>query len=68
MSEWYDPYNIVNWPAFYRRLFILTLPISGPLWMLWLTVMLVGCLLLLLILGPIAWVWGMWRHKREYEF
>lgn len=30
-TEWYAP---SSWPVGWRRLFILTLPVSGPIWLL----------------------------------
>lgn len=60
MSE-YSWYNVRRWPRWLRRIFILTIPVSGPLYI---VCYLVGWVMFFLLLFPIAffntYFWEYW--------
>ena len=54
-----------TWPKRYRRLFLLTLPISGPLYMLYIALLIGVTAILLCALLPMVWVVGIWYGDDE---
>lgn len=54
-----------QWPKKWRRLFVLTLPISGPLWLATLGVIFFACLIIVLILIPIMGIINLWEGSPE---
>lgn len=64
--------NPTKWPKFYRRAFLLTLPVSGPL--LLLTILTFGlgvgllCVVLFVFIIPIEWAVETWTGKRPIEW
>ena len=59
--EWDKPHT---WPTKWRRLFLLTLPISVPLWCAAMVAYLIGLIILLICLTPIIWIWSMWTGEK----
>jgi hypothetical protein len=54
-----------EWPRRLRRIFVLTLPISAPLWGLWYVVVTLTLAILVIVLFPLAileeWVEKLWK-------
>lgn len=67
MSNEPDAWMPKAWPLFWRRTFLLTLPISGPLW----CAIVVACgifyMVMALVLGPFMMLWmlkeSLWDAK-----
>lgn len=66
-----DP-NPMAWSPLARRIFLLTLPVSGPLW---LAVMVAGAILGICVVIPVfllwliaAWAYEMWTGNRPSWF
>lgn len=65
--RWYrDPEILlapIRWPDKWRKLFVLTLPVSGPLWFAGLLVFLMGCAVAAIVLLPIVAIVELWRGE-----
>lgn len=58
MTDVFDP---KSWPKKYRRIFVLTMPISGPLWLIVFSVAIIGMILALCVLYPIQGLIKIWE-------
>lgn len=54
-----------EWPQWLRRLFVITLPVSAPLWLALCGLYLLCLLAGLIILAPIAAIMTMWYGKHK---
>ena len=52
-----------EWPWKVRRLFLLTIPISGIIWLLWAVFILFLCVSIYVIFSPIPWFLKMWDKE-----
>lgn len=67
----YEFWEPAGWPLFWRRAFLLTLPISGPIWLALVILGAMGVGAIALVLVPFWWVSDdlvpkLWR-RRPYE-
>lgn len=53
IPEWWMP---AAWPVFWRRAFLITLPVSGLLWLAAVVVCGVGAMLIAMCALPIIWI------------
>lgn len=62
----------INWPLFWRRAFILTLPISGTLWCALVFVLalcvIAGAALVLLLLALPHWLYRQLWDRKSWEY
>lgn len=67
IDKLYDltPGNPQNWPLKWRRLFLLTLPISAPIWvvtmLIWVALTIVASLGIIFFWSPCHWVKETWN-------
>lgn len=64
--------NPLKWSKLWRRAFLITLPVSGPLLLLVTVVYVLGVMILLIVLFifvmPIQWIVEMWTGKCPIEW
>lgn len=53
----------IHWPRRARRIFVLTLPISGPLYLALCCILLLGLAAAATVLGPIIWIGRIWHGE-----
>lgn len=64
MNWWVEDFmEISAWQKKRRRAFLLTLPISGPLWLVGATIICLVCLAMIPIFSMLIWVDEMWSDK-----
>lgn len=74
-------YTPLEWPVWARRIFLLTIPVSGPLWVCWviafslIILALFACIWIVVKLmkfGVLSWTddpeWRTWVRQIDYEF
>uniref|UniRef100_A0AAU8HYR6 Transmembrane protein n=1 Tax=Rhizobium phage IG49 TaxID=3129228 RepID=A0AAU8HYR6_9CAUD len=59
--------NVMEWPPFLRKLFVLTLPISVPLWLLAHLVIACVAVIVIIIALPVIGVHDLWVGKSSAE-
>lgn len=57
-----------SWPKLLRRIFVLTIPISGPLWCVTLVALILGVCFVYAISIPLTWLVDVWNGKDEDEW
>lgn len=58
--------NVYEWPVKWRHVFVLTLPVSGPLWVVY--VILLGSLLMVgtILLLPVVGLMALWNGEDKW--
>lgn len=62
-----DSLSVCEWPKPWRIAFLFTLPISLPLWLVFIVILVMLCLTAFVVIAPITALAGIWKGENPFK-